>query len=69
MISELEAKFPNAEFHMYIYTKEKENEIIEEINKTKDIYLFSSQGLKDQEITISEMMPKLHNIKVASGIG
>lgn len=54
---------------MHIYTGSNEEEIIEEINKTQDVYLFSSQGLKDQEITISSMMPKLKNIKVASGIG
>jgi hypothetical protein len=57
MVSELKSKYPTAE------------EIIREINKTEDIYLFSSQGLKDQEITIFEMMPKLNNIKVAAGIG
>ena len=65
----MKSRFPDAEFHMHIYTGSNEEEIIEEINKTQDVYLFSSQGLKDQEITISSMMPKLKNIKVASGIG
>ncbi len=65
----LEKKYPNARFHYYIYRKDEEEKIIEAINSTDDIYLFSSQWLKDQENTICSMMPKLTNIKVAVWIG
>lgn len=64
LIKELEAKFPNAIFHQYIYIKDNEDKIVKEINSTWDIYLFSSQGLKDQEKTIASIAPKLENIKV-----
>lgn len=64
----LKEKYPWADFHYYIYTKEAEEDIINTINNTEDIYLFSSQWLKHQEITLFSMMPKLNNIKVAIGI-
>ncbi|MCK9272196.1 WecB/TagA/CpsF family glycosyltransferase [Candidatus Gracilibacteria bacterium] len=65
----LSKKYPKANFHFYFYQKENKEEIIEQINKTNDIYFFSTQGLKDQESTILELMPKLKNIKVALGVG
>ncbi|EKE30033.1 MAG: glycosyl transferase, WecB/TagA/CpsF family protein [uncultured bacterium (gcode 4)] len=68
LVSQLEEKYPNARFHMYICDWGNTEEIISKINETDDIYLFSSQGQKIQEMTIAEMLPKLNNVKVAAGI-
>jgi len=65
----LHEKYPNAKFHYYILKKWEEDTIIKNINDTDDIYLFSSQWLKDQEITINNMMPSLDKRKVAIWIG
>jgi hypothetical protein len=39
----LSKKYPKANFHFYFYQKENKEEIIEQINKTNDIYFFSTQ--------------------------
>ncbi|MDD2565634.1 MAG: WecB/TagA/CpsF family glycosyltransferase [Candidatus Gracilibacteria bacterium] len=65
----LKQKYPNANFHYYILKKGEEENIIKNINETDDIYLFSTEGLKNQEITINNIMPKLEKIKVAIGVG
>ena len=69
LVGLLEKKFPNAKFHLYIYTPEKEEAIIDAINATDDVYLFSTQGYPAQEETPVRIMPKLRNIRVAMGIG
>jgi len=69
LVGLLEKKFPNAKFHMYIYTPEKEEEIIQAINATDDVYLFSTQGYPAQEQTPIRIMPRLTKMKVAMGIG
>lgn len=61
----LKEKLPHADFHMYIYKDEDKEEIIKQINSTKDVYLFSSQWLKIQEETINNIFPELKHIKVA----
>jgi hypothetical protein len=43
MEEQLQKMFPNAKFHLYIHTPEKEQGIIDAINTTDDVYLFSSQ--------------------------
>lgn len=66
MVRDLNKKYPNCIFHHYIYTEDKKEAIISEINKTDDIYLFSIQWRDvGQEKTIIELLPKLDKIKVA----
>ncbi|EKD65904.1 MAG: glycosyl transferase, WecB/TagA/CpsF family protein [uncultured bacterium (gcode 4)] len=69
MARDLKKKYPNSAFHYYIYKEENKDEIIEEINKTDDVYLFSTQWAKVQETTISQILPKLEKIKVAIWVG
>jgi len=69
MARDLKKKYPNSTFHYYIYKEENKDEIIEEINKTNDVYLFSTEWAKSQETTISELLPKLEKIKVAIWVG
>ncbi len=69
IVKNLKNKYPKATFHFYVFDWNNLDRIIEEINNTEDIYLFSTQWLGDQEKTISKIIWDLKNIKVAIGVG
>lgn len=64
-VKDLKNKYPSIDFHFYVCNWKNLNEISENINKTDDIYLFSTQWRdKGQEKTILEILPLLNKIKV-----
>lgn len=69
MAESLKKKYLNVNFHYYIYKEENKDKIITEINKTDDVYLFSTEWAKVQETTISQLLPKLDKIKIAIWVG
>jgi N-acetylglucosaminyldiphosphoundecaprenol N-acetyl-beta-D-mannosaminyltransferase len=69
MVAKLNEKYPNISFHHYIYNNESREEIINKINNTNDVYLFSTLWVKNQEESIEYILPKTPNIKIATWIG
>lgn len=68
-IPKLKEKYPNIEFHQFIYKEENIGEIIEKINETNSVYLFSTLWAIKQEKSIINLVPKLDKIKIAAWIG
>lgn len=68
-IPKLNQAYPNITFHQYIYKEDNKNSIIIDINKTDDVFLFSTLWAYKQEKSIVEIMPSLEKMKLACGIG
>lgn len=65
----LQEKFPKLDFDFYIYNEEKADEIFEEIANSDVKILFSTLGMKRQEISILKGLKKCPNLKLWLGIG
>ena len=55
--------------HLYIFETGHEQEIIDAINTTDDVYLFSTLGMIRQEASILALMPHLPGMCIGMGVG
>ena len=65
----LSAKFPNLIFEFYVYSAENSDQIFEKIQKSWAQILFSTLGMKKQEISILKWLDLCSNLKLWLGIG
>lgn len=62
-------QFPKLNFDFYIYSEEKKDEIFETIAKSDAKILFSTLGMKRQEISVLEWLKKCPNLRLGLGVG
>ncbi len=62
-------KFPRLLFDFYIYSDENKQEVFQKIASSDAKILFSTLGMKKQEISILEWLEKCPNVRLWLGIG
>ncbi len=65
----LQIAFPYLHFEMYVYSEEKKDKIFKKIADSKAKVLFSTLGMKSQEISIIEVLKACPNIRLGLGVG
>lgn len=62
-------KFPKLKFDFYVYSEDTSDEIFQKIANSDAEILFSTLGMKRQEISVLEGLKKCPNLKLWLGIG
>jgi len=65
----LSVKFPDLDFDFYIYSQESSDEIFEKIDISGAKILFSTLGMKKQELAVMQWLELCPNLKLWLGIG
>lgn len=65
----LSEKFPKLDFDFYVYSEENSDEIFEKIADTDAKILFSTLGMKRQEISVLKWLEKCPNLRLGLWIG
>ena len=68
-LEELKKHFPQLQVDFYIYKEEERAKIHGEIEHSKAKILFSTLGMKKQEISVRDILNTCPNIKLGLGIG
>ena len=69
LIGILKEKYPNIHTDLYIYTENTQQDIFNKISKSNATVLFSTLGMKQQELSVRESLGSCPNIKLGLGIG
>ncbi|MDD5213284.1 MAG: WecB/TagA/CpsF family glycosyltransferase [Candidatus Gracilibacteria bacterium] len=69
LIPRLQEKYPNANFHLYIYRQEEFEQILKDIENSGDKIVLATLGAKRQEKLILDIFEKLDSVSVGAGIG
>ena len=65
----LSAKFPELDFDYYIYTLDNSDEVFSEIDDSGALILFSTLGMKKQEISVLKWLETCPDLKLGLWIG
>ncbi|NDK10153.1 WecB/TagA/CpsF family glycosyltransferase [Candidatus Gracilibacteria bacterium] len=65
----LKKVFPNLKFDHYVYSEKNKNEIFNKIADSKAKVLFSTLGMKKQEVSVLEGLQKCKNLHLGLGVG
>lgn len=68
-IERLSEKFSNLDFNLYVYSEENSNEIFRKIHTSGAQILFSTLGMKRQELSVLRWLELCPHIKLWLGIG
>lgn len=68
-ITRMKAKFPNLKLDFYILKPEERKNILEQIRTSDAQILFSTLGMKTQEISVLDVLDSCPNIKLWLGVG
>ena len=67
--AKLSAKFPSLDFDFYVYSGEKSDEIFQKIHASWAQILFSTLGMKSQEISVLKWLKLCQNLRLWLWIG
>lgn len=65
----LSVKFPKLDFDFYIYSDENSSEIFHTVQESGAQILFSTLGMKRQELSVIQWLESCPNLKLGLGIG
>ena len=69
LIPTLKEKFPDVKVHFHIYTEENKQEIFAQIRASDTKILFSTLGMKKQEVSVREALYACPNIMLGLWVG
>ena len=69
LVQTIESRYPGIRVHLYLDEPGQRPAIIDAINATDDVFLFSTVGMVRQEESILAIMPHTPRIRIGMGVG